>query len=134
MRLFKKTKIVFSKPPYVPDYERKEIIYRRLSEMANDGKNTRIGDLVVSLNKKYAPKMEFDSVKTASLVYELESLEKRVASSVMQIDGHLYYIFFPNPKNPIKSDMDVSAFKSERKEAVVYKCPFECGRYLRIKA
>jgi hypothetical protein len=95
MGLPKSVRIVYSKPPETPDFEKKEIIYQCISEMRFAGKHTRIGDIAEYSSRKYAGKIEFDSVKTASLIFQLESTEKRVESYLEEIDGLLYFMFAP---------------------------------------
>jgi hypothetical protein len=133
MRLTKSIKTIYSKPPEIPDFQRKEIIYKCISDLTRKNKNTRIGDIAHCLSRKYEGRIEFDPVKTASLMYQLESSEKRIISSTIEIDGNLYFVFAPSSMNPIKNDTKVSSFERERVGQVIYECPFGSCSYFRIK-
>jgi hypothetical protein len=116
------------------DFEKKEILYKSLCKLCEKAQSTRIPDIVKGVGLKYASKIGLDSVKAASLIYEMNCNEKRVGSTVIPIDGHLYHVFFPCHNKPIKNDTNVLSFEPERKPAVVYSCPFECGRYLKVRS
>jgi hypothetical protein len=125
MRLFKNIKVISCKPAYANYSEAKEAVYKGLCDLCMEGKSTRIPDVGRATG--------LDSVRVAGIMYELERLEKRVGSSVMPVDGHLYHVFFPRPKNPADSDANALPIEPERRGETVHSCPFETGRYLKIR-